>query len=638
MNWLHYLLEANIYLAVFYAGYCLFLNKETYYGLNRAYLLITTVAAFVLPVIQVGALKPADKVIQQTYTTIVQAPNPAVAAINVTYQPAVSHFTLQDAIWYLYIIGVAIMTLMVVIKIAKLISMIKASDKTLAGSYRLIRIEGSNTAFSFFNYLFIGTKTAGSDTIIRHEMVHIRQKHSADILFIELLRIVNWFNPIIYLLQISLKTLHEYIADEQTAAQGTDALAYSSFLVDNAYGLNGPAITHSFFNHNLLKKRIIMLNQQRSGNLARLKYLVAVPICAGMLCASTLAFSKTYALVDLAPKHQLLAQKQLKIATLDSVSKAQKRQQPSGIQKFPPPMIIKNGYSDLFNHLNQHISYPQNELKANIQGLVTVGFNVNPKGKISDIDIIKNSQREAFDQQALQAFKSYSGTLNETVGKHKVIIYFCTDYYGFIETPEAAELKAPGYDLNLMILGMHKYPTTKPKADKKAAVVQTPVQINDATKLPPPPPPAPPVKDAAIEKSSSPDLSEFYKYVGKHVRYPAIDRNNRIGGRVIASVEVIDGKFTNPQISRGVETIMDGEVLRVIKAYDGTLDLKNGTYVIPISFQLVDDKNNQVGHLPDAKAYDKQKTATDKTAKTSNSFSTAVALDEVVIMGYISKQ
>src|SRR6185437_1894458 len=69
------------------------------------------------------------------------------------------------------------------------------------------------------------------------------------------------------------------------------------------YGLSGSSITHSFFNYNLLKKRIIMLHQKRSGSLARLKYLLAIPICGGLLCASTLAFSKTYGWVDIAPHH-----------------------------------------------------------------------------------------------------------------------------------------------------------------------------------------------------------------------------------------------------------------------------------------------------------------------------------------------
>jgi hypothetical protein len=305
MNWLHYLLEANIYLAVFYACYCLFLNKETYYTLNRAYLLLSCILSFILPVIQIGALKPAAKLPEITAVSY-NVPVKNVMLVNSpVVQPAVVHqITWDNALWCAYIVGIAVLTLLLVIKLFRLINLTTSGKKLIDNKYRLIDVEDTDTAFSFFNYLFIGTKTTGNDIIIQHELVHIRQKHSFDIVFIELIKIINWFNPIIYLLQISLKTVHEYIADEQTAAQRNDTLAYSTFLVDNAYGLTGSSVTHSFFNYNLLKKRIIMLNQKRSGRLARLKYLVAIPIFGGMLCASTLAFSKNYALIDLAPKHK----------------------------------------------------------------------------------------------------------------------------------------------------------------------------------------------------------------------------------------------------------------------------------------------------------------------------------------------
>jgi hypothetical protein len=311
MNWLHYLLEANIYLAVFYAGYCLFLNKETYYTLNRVYLLLSCVLSFVLPVIQIGALKPTEKV--QEITLVSSPANSAPVPPD-----AADYITWDNALWAVYIVGISVLALLLVIKLFKLVNLTTSGKRLIDNKYKLIDVEDADTAFSFFNYLFIGTKTSASDIIIRHELVHIRQKHSFDIVFIEVIKIINWFNPVIYLLQISLKTVHEYIADEQTAAHETDALAYSSFLVNNAYGLNGPSVTHSFFNYNLLKKRIIMLNQQRSGNLARLKYLVAVPICAGMLCASTLAFSKNYAFIDLAPKTAKPTLTSSKTATADT--------------------------------------------------------------------------------------------------------------------------------------------------------------------------------------------------------------------------------------------------------------------------------------------------------------------------------
>ena len=300
MNWLHYLVEANIYLGVFYLCYCLFLNNETHYLLGRAYLLFSCVVSFVLPVTQLSVLKPVEQLTLQpvAYTQQVNyGPLPEITIV----EPE-KHITISDVLFYAYIAG-AIITLCILFYRLYRLSLLTRKSKALYGNkYKLIQLNGDNTAFSFFNYLFIGTEVPQADTIIAHELVHIRQRHSADIIFVELIKVVSWFSPFIYLLQRSLRSIHEYIADEQTAAQERDALTYSSFLLNNAYGIQGSPIAHSFFNYNLLKKRIIMLNQKRSGRLARLKYLAAVPLCLGMLCASTLVFSKDYAFIDLAPK------------------------------------------------------------------------------------------------------------------------------------------------------------------------------------------------------------------------------------------------------------------------------------------------------------------------------------------------
>ncbi len=289
MNWLYYLGEANLYLCVFYSCYCLFLTKETHYTFNRVYLLFSCAISLLLPLIQLGWLKPAEHVVQY------------VAPVAVTAE----HFSIWDGLLYSYLTGVVILTIQFIAKFYQLNKLARTNPSSIDVGFKLVFLEESNTAFSFFNYLFIGTDVSEFELIKRHELVHIRQKHSADIVFLELFKILNWFNPLVYLLQNSLKTIHEYIADEQTATSETDTLTYSTFLVNNAYGLSGSSITHSFFNYNLLKKRIIMLHQQRSGNLARLKYLVAIPLCAVLLCTSTLAFSKSYGWINIASKDSI---------------------------------------------------------------------------------------------------------------------------------------------------------------------------------------------------------------------------------------------------------------------------------------------------------------------------------------------
>ncbi|MCC8426700.1 M56 family metallopeptidase [Mucilaginibacter sp. UR6-11] len=495
MNWLYYLAEANIYLGVFYLAYRLFLTKETYYQLTRAYLLFACVASFILPLLQIGALRPVENAVTTTvnytvpqeyyaprYHEVQQPVNkvktiapatpalPPVAVVNTLHQasPVVTEtkLTPQEYLVYAYIAGAAVLLMMLIVKLYTLFKLTRKAKLTDQGEYKLVYLPGTNTAFSFFNYLFIGTDASGTDTIIRHELVHIRQKHSADIMFLEVLKVVNWFNPFVYLLQNSLKNVHEYIADEKTAAYETDALAYSSFLVNNAYGTSGSSITHSFFNYNLLKKRIIMLNQKRSGNLARLKYLVIIPICAALLCCSTLSFSKTYALVDLDPikgsgfkalsnksahktytnKNVVVDEAPIKLSATDNGDIAH-----SGYkfeadtlaldkntrivdEDHPPiPMESAGGYDKLNRYLLKNIHYkPAGGDKG---GLVVISFTVGPDRKITDPKIA-TSDGEVRDSLALNAFKNYQGIVNDDEGKTlKIGVFFFTDDYSIFKRP-----------------------------------------------------------------------------------------------------------------------------------------------------------------------------------------------------------
>jgi hypothetical protein len=289
MNWIYYLLEANLYLTVFYALYYLTLKNETYYQLNRAYLLFTSVLAFLIPFLQLGFLKPAY---ENPAPVIIPSQHP----VTITLMPPVNqvNWNLADYLLIAYISISCILAIHLAIKIYSLIRLSNQNKTVVNNSHRLIEIGSGGNAFSFFNYLFISADQPQKQTVINHELIHIQQKHSWDILYLQLLKTINWFNPVVYLLQYSIKEQHEFIADRETSKREGNASIYASFLVNNAYGLDQSSLTNTFFNKSLLKKRIIMLHQKPSGNLARLKYLAALPVCAGLLCASTLAFSKTY--------------------------------------------------------------------------------------------------------------------------------------------------------------------------------------------------------------------------------------------------------------------------------------------------------------------------------------------------------
>ncbi|MDB5004226.1 MAG: BlaR1 peptidase [Mucilaginibacter sp.] len=694
MNWLYYLAEANIYLGVFYLAYCVFLIKETYYQLTRAYLLFACVVSFILPVLQIGALKPVEKVVTSTinyigpeytvpedFTSTVQhvTPAPVIAGpakvsapVQTTVTPQVieHHLTVQDYLLDSYLLGVGIMFLVLLIKLTTLFKLLRNAKQEERDGYKLAYLQGTNVAFSFFNYLFIGTDAPGTNTIIRHELVHIRQKHSVDIIFLELLKVINWFNPFVYLLQNSLKSIHEYIADEQTAAHETDAIAYSSFLVNNAYGTGNSSLTHSFFNYNLLKKRIIMLNQQRSGNLARLKYLVILPICAALLCTSTLAFSKTYALVDLDPAKAALAKpiykkhlskttkatnEQVTLSGTDNGDIAQSGDKfgPENIAtNVPPtdddrpmvPMESAGGYNQLNRYLLKNINYkPADGDKG---GLVVMSFKVGEGRKITDLNIA-TSDGEVMDNLALNAFKNYTGTVNDDEGKTlKIGVFFFTDDYSIFKRPFENDPGNSGW-VTVTKYGFRPPITSKgfeysewfsggfivdgkmtPTISKVRFIDKNDQEVSYSADT------ATPadlkllkdkygyvfpsnaywamegVKEARSHKYvpngmnvysylNKPYTAEFYNHIFNDLKYPEQEKNDGTPAAVLLKFNLDqNGTASDWTVAKSGGEDFDQAALEVVKSFDGTINDKAGAHTIAIVFCTI--QNNKRPKVEDS--------------------------------------
>jgi hypothetical protein len=298
MTWLYYLLEANLYLAIFYGFYLLFLQKETFYVLNRVYLILASLFSFILPCLQIGSLNllmNENKDMNLVYID----PNLRRAGNNF------SVISMEEVSTVIYLLIVSYLIIRLFSSLYELVAIARRGKRERRGDIVYVELNTSTVAFSFFNLLFINPLCVGKDTIMKHEMVHIRQKHSLDILYFEFIKIINWFNPIVWLIQKDIKLLHEYIADDITTTTDVQKHQYAMFLIQNSFGVTPNYLTNQIFNQSILKRRINMLNKKRSAGRARLKILFAVPIVGGMLFASTVAFSKDYALIDLYPEHRV---------------------------------------------------------------------------------------------------------------------------------------------------------------------------------------------------------------------------------------------------------------------------------------------------------------------------------------------
>ncbi|WP_167343664.1 M56 family metallopeptidase [Pedobacter borealis] len=218
-----------------------------------------------------------------------------------TYQPSI--ITIDHAIIAIYSLVTIAFLLKMLFNLSKIISMRKLPSVKLDNGVKLIDLKDSKIAFSFFNLLFLDPQLTEKNTILKHELVHIKQKHSLDVLLFEIIQIINWFNPIVYLVKKDIKLIHEYLADEETTKCDVEKYHYAMFLIQNSTGIQNLTLTNQIFSSSILKKRINMLNQKKSAHWAKLKLLVVLPITAGILCISTMAFTKDYGFVDLLPEN-----------------------------------------------------------------------------------------------------------------------------------------------------------------------------------------------------------------------------------------------------------------------------------------------------------------------------------------------
>ncbi|TCC89338.1 M56 family metallopeptidase [Pedobacter frigiditerrae] len=346
MNWLYYLLEANLYLLLFYGFYRLFLQNETFYNSNRYFLLLSSVTAFVLPIMQLGFLKPTPIIDNNLFPPPILYTEEQLA--KMTFAPVQETFNLIEWFYPVYLIIALGFAIKLSISLFKIIHLCLKAKKAKTGKITLIELKEQTTAFSFFNLLFIHPHLAEKQTVLNHEMVHIKQKHSVDILFFELLQIICWFNPIIHFIKKDIKLLHEYIADELSTNSGIQKHEYAMFLIENSFGVVPIPLTNQIFNQSILKRRINMLNKKRTADWARLRLLLTLPLVGAMLCTSTMAFTKDYGYVDLLPEKSKTAEtipqevpqvKEVK-QTAPKV-KTVKRDQ----VKFPPPIVSQAYYS-----------------------------------------------------------------------------------------------------------------------------------------------------------------------------------------------------------------------------------------------------------------------------------------------------
>ncbi|SDR71821.1 BlaR1 peptidase M56 [Polaribacter sp. KT25b] len=278
---INYILQVVLFQVLFLAIYDFFLSKETFFIKNRWYLLSTPILSFLIPFIKIPRFQ---KAVPQDF--IVNLPEIFLSPEKVI-QKTILETTFYDSVNYipvLFWIGVAFFSVLFLMKLVKIIKLIKKYEVVKQQGFTLILITNQTNAFSFFNYVFLGKNVEENkrEKIIQHELVHSKQKHSLDLLLFEFLKIVMWFNPMIYFYQQRITLVHEYISDAIVAKSETKE-SYINNLLSNFFQVENIAFINQFYKQSLIKKRIIMMTKTQSKKMNQLKYLVLIPVLASML-------------------------------------------------------------------------------------------------------------------------------------------------------------------------------------------------------------------------------------------------------------------------------------------------------------------------------------------------------------------
>jgi TonB family protein len=436
-----YMIKAAVYLIAFYLVYSLMLSRDTSYGRNRAFILLSLALSLILPFITLETLKPMGiqffgKFLSAVLVTASSDPNGKAISDN-------SSAGVLPLVFSIYKIGLIAFILKLLADFLNLLFMIILKKDPES---RIIRFNGLNTAaFSAMGYIFISSRLSHkeSDEIIRHEENHLRQNHFLDILFIEIVMAFQWFNPFIYLFNRSLRAIHEYQADRDCLNSGMPVVNYQNLLLSQVFKSRVFNLTNSFSNPSLIKKRMIMMTKKRTSSLAIMKLFIVIPV-TGIVFLGISAYRE----IPVSPIKQLIPETtpQITLSIVASNSSSATNETIAPPPPPPPPPNSENtagpkregkinivaekpgtgieevmnsepfvvveempmfpgGDSELMKFLGEHTQYPEVALQNGIQGRVIIRFCVTPEGGVSRISVIKSVNPE-LDAEAIRVVEN----------------------------------------------------------------------------------------------------------------------------------------------------------------------------------------------------------------------------------------
>lgn len=391
------MVKVAVFITAFYIVYSVLLSKDTTYSRNRAFIILSLITAFIFPLLNLHTSKPLN--IQLFGKMLTEVFVNSGSSANVSQNSQLSVSGIAQRIYSIYLVAVCIFLLKVLVDLGNLFFLILKHRNE--GS-RIIRFHGFSTAgFSAMGYIFINTRLTPEDAgdIIRHEQNHLKQNHFIDIVIVEIIKAIQWFNPAVYLFNRSLRAIHEYQADQDCLSSGVPITNYQSLLLSQIFKSKAFSLSNSFSNPSLIKKRMLMMTKKRTAAIANMKLIVVIPIITLVFLAVS-----AYREIPASPVN--------KMQDLSAnYGTPPLPPPPSSEEKYDPFVVVEQmplfpgGDEALLQFISQNTIYPESAKKRNIQGKVIVRFCVTPKGTVAMASILRGVSPE-LNYEALRVVNS----------------------------------------------------------------------------------------------------------------------------------------------------------------------------------------------------------------------------------------
>ena len=507
-----YLCKSAVIVLLFYLFYLLFLRRETFFQYNRLFLLVGLGLSMLLPLLPASLIP--DVMSQTSLAALPQMLNAAVVTSVSAVSPAAEHAGGLPALMpMLYWIGVSFFATRFLIGVTRLFLLYRRGLKLHEGGFVVVLLEKKISPFTFFRWLFVHRDDFHSQqrsAMMAHEIAHREQWHSFDLLLLELVTLIQWFNPFVWMVGKALRKEQEYLADGQVLRLGYDRIAYQQLLLEHCLGIDPIPLT-AHFNRSLLLHRMKKMATPKSKPWVKIKYLISVffsLITAGLLALNPLSPATP---IGETGQNMLPNNTSALYQGGDSFVAEPDSQRFVSIDS---PALYKGGdLSGVPTFVNQNLKYPAIAVEKRLQGKLYLGYSIDEMGNLVEVSV-KQSRLSVLDAaNSATPISTEAGKVPEAMkGAVAALEQEALRVVGLLEgfTPAKKEGKGvkSSYVLPVMFVisdseadktKIAPPPPPPPPARSTGSSVTTP----EGAKLPPPPPPPPPPPARRAASASS---------------------------------------------------------------------------------------------------------------------------------------